>query len=493
MTAHHRSASHDRLATGAPSRSRATIASALASASFLFLGGCWGDGDNGGPGAATYSVGGAVGGLSTTGLVLGNGSDTTSVPAGATSFTFPTALATGASYSVTVNSQPANATCVVSGSNGTVAAAAVTGISVTCRPLTYTVGGSITGLSADGLLIANGTDTVTVASGATGFTLPTAVGSGTPYAVTVLTQPTGEHCSLTRSTGTVGAGNVSDVVVACAAASHSLGGTISGLPAAGLVLASGSDTVSPAAGAVTFAFPTQVAEGGAYAVSVRIQPTGATCSVGNGTGTMGAADIASVQVTCAANAYHLGGTIAGLTASGLILANGSDTVSPAANATSFAFAATVAFGGSYSVAVQQQPAGLTCSVAGVYPATMGAGDVANVAVTCAPAGGLSTVAGQLACPAFGPYPDGTGAGASLPFVTSFVADAAGNLYAGGGGSVRRITPQGIVTTLAGQPGSTGGWTAPVRRPTSSAPMAWPSTAKATCSQATATGFERSRR
>ena len=45
---------------------------------------------------------------------------------------------------------------------------------------------------------------------------------------------------------------------------------------------------------------------------------------------------------------------------GSILANGTDTVSPAANATSFAFALPVAFGGSYSVTVQQQPAGLTC-------------------------------------------------------------------------------------------------------------------------------------
>ena len=213
--------------------------------------------------------------------------------------------------------------------------------------------------------------------------------------------------------------------------------------------------MSPAAGALAFAFPTQVAEGGAYAVSVRTQPTGATCSVGNGTGTMSTADIASVQVTCSANAYHLSGSIAGLTASGLVLANGTDTVAPAANASRFAFAGTVAFGGSYAVAVQQQPAGLTCSVAGTYPATMGAGDVSNIAVTCVPAGGLSIVAGQLACPNFGPYPDGTGAAASLPFVTSFVADAAGNFYAGGGGSVRRITPQGVVTTLAGQPGNIG--------------------------------------
>jgi hypothetical protein len=46
---------------------------------------------------------------------------------------------------------------------------------------------------------------------------------------------------------------------------------------------------------------------------VRTQPTGATSSVGSGSGTMGTSDATSVQVTCAANAYHLGGTISGLT------------------------------------------------------------------------------------------------------------------------------------------------------------------------------------
>ena len=46
---------------------------------------------NGGGGNTTYTIGGAISGLSATGLVLANGSDTVSPAANATSFVFPTA------------------------------------------------------------------------------------------------------------------------------------------------------------------------------------------------------------------------------------------------------------------------------------------------------------------------------------------------------------------------------------------------------------------
>ena len=455
---HPRAASRPHVAPDAlrPARSprvcarRAAIALTSALTLVLGLGGCSDDGNDAAATATTYSVGGSVAGLTTASLVLANGSDTASLAAGATSFAFSTALVTGSNYAVSVQTQPANATCVVSGGIGTVGTAAVTGVAVTCSP-TFTVGGSVTGLSATGLVLANGTDTVAVASGATGFMLPTTVVQGASYTITVQTQPIGEQCSLTNSTGTIAGANVTNVAVACAAMSHSLGGTISGLPSAGLVLANGSDTVSPAAGALAFTFATPVAEGGAYAVSVQTQPSGATCSVGSGTGTMSTADIASVQVTCAANAYYLGGTIAGLTAGGLILANGSDTVSPAANATSFTFPLSVSFGGSYSVTVVQQPTGLTCSVAGTFPATMGAGDVTNVAVTCATAAAYAPLAGHEVCtPPISQ--DGTGNGASIPGATAMAFDAAGNVYTTSGLSIHKITPAGVATTLAGSDG-----------------------------------------
>ena len=422
----------------------------VAAALTVGVAGCSDDSTDATAATATYSVGGSVSGLTTAGLVLANADDTMSVVADATGFTFATALATGSHYDVTVQTQPANATCSVSSGSGTVGAAAVTSVAVSCAPLAFAVGGSVTGLNAAGLVLANGADSVAVASGATGFVLLTQVASGASYAVTVQAQPTGEHCSMTNSTGTIAGANVTNIAIACAAASHTLGGMITGLPSAGLVLANGGDTVAPAAGDTTFTFPTPVAEGGAYAVSVRTQPTGATCSVGSGTGTMGTSDVVSVQATCAANAYHLGGTITGLTARGLILANGTDTVSPVANATSYTFAQPVAFGGAYNVTVAQQPTGLTCSVAGTFPTAMGASDVNDIRVTCATAVAYAPIAGHEVC-TLPDNQDGTGSAASIA-ANIITLDAAGNVYASGGTSIRKITPAGVVTTLAGSDG-----------------------------------------
>ena len=324
--------------------------------------------------------------------------------------------------------------------------------SATAPPSNYTIGGNLAGLTTTGLVLANGSDTLAPAANATTFTFAKTVASGTTYAVTVQTQPSSATCSVNSSSGSVGTMNVTSVSITCVTVTHSLGGTIGGLSGGGLVLGNGTDTVAPAAGATTFTFATAIAEGAAYSVTVQTQPAGDTCVVSGGSGTMATAAVTSVHVTCSPKAFHVGGTLSGLTAPGLILANGTDTVSPAASATTFIFAKTVATGASYSVAVQQQPTGLTCTVSGSYPATMPSADVTDVAVTCSTASGLVPLAGQASCPSgAGAYADGTGAAASLPETESMTMDAAGNIYSvnAGARTLRRLTPTGVVTTVAG--------------------------------------------
>ena len=60
-------------------------------------------------------------------------------------------------------------------------------------------------------------------------------------------------------------------------------------------------TVARSANATQFTMNTGVAYGAAYALSVQSPPTGLVCSVSNGTGTMGAADVASVSIACVSN------------------------------------------------------------------------------------------------------------------------------------------------------------------------------------------------
>ena len=358
---------------------------------------------NGGGGNTTYTIGGAISGLSATGLVLANGSDTVSPAANATSFVFPTAIASGDTYAVTVSTQPTGETCTVTNGSGTAGSSNVTNVQVACTADTYTIGGTISGLTATGLVLANGTDTVSPAANATSFVFPTAVASGANYSVTVSTQPSGETCTVSNGSGTVGSSNVTSVQVACTASStatYTIGGTISGLTATGLVLANGADTVSPAANATSFVFPTAVVSGASYSVTVSTQPSGETCTVTNGSGTVGSSNVTSVQVACEASStgtYTIGGTISGLTASGLVLANGTDTVSPAANATSFVFPTAVVSGASYSVTVSTQPSGETCTVTNGSGA-VGSSNVTSIQVACT-ATGTQTVVPLVVTPA----------------------------------------------------------------------------------------------
>jgi hypothetical protein len=78
----------------------------------------------------------------------------------------------------------------------------------------------------------------------------------------------------------------------------------------------------------------------------------------------------------------VGGSITGLTASGLQLQNnGADTLSLAANTTSFTFATEIASGAAYAVTVKTQPSGQSCAVTN-GTGTAGSSSVTNVSVAC---------------------------------------------------------------------------------------------------------------
>src|SRR2546423_973959 len=94
---------------------------------------------------------------------------------------------------------------------------------------------------------------------------------------------------------------------------HTIGGTIAGLTASGLLLQNNlADNLTVAANATTFIFSTPASNNGAYSVTVLTQPAGQTCSVANATG-MAIGNVTNVSVTCSAIAYTIGGTITGLT------------------------------------------------------------------------------------------------------------------------------------------------------------------------------------
>jgi 6-phosphogluconolactonase (cycloisomerase 2 family) len=152
----------------------------------------------------------------------------------------------------------------------------------------------------------NGGDARTV-SAAGAFSFATPLAAGAAYAVTITAQPATQTCTVTSGSGTVGSANVTGVTLACATNTFTVGGTVTGLAGAGLTLQNnGGDTLARAAdGAFTFA--SSVASGGAYSVTVAMQPStpAQTCTPTNHTGTV-TANVTNVTITCVTNPSTVG-------------------------------------------------------------------------------------------------------------------------------------------------------------------------------------------
>ena len=191
------------------------------------------------------------------------------------------------------------------------------------HPEYVSVGGNVSGLTGTVVLlntvtqknaqgkIIKGEDTLTVTTnGPFNFGLQIAYGSG--YAVTVKTDPQGQHCTVTGGAGPDGkpltaSGNVKSIAVTCGS-DVTVGGTVSGLT--GTVVLLNTATYKDALGTVikredtlatasngTFTFTAPVQNGAVYGVLVKDQPVGQSCSTENYTG-IATDDVTNVVVVC---------------------------------------------------------------------------------------------------------------------------------------------------------------------------------------------------
>jgi len=191
---------------------------------------------------------------------------------------------------------------------------------------TYTVGGTITGLSGSVVLQNNGGDNLTLnAEG--GFTFSTALPDSSSYAVTVLSSPSGQVCSVSSGTGVINGSNVNNVLVTCSANAYTVGGNVSSLADGGTVVLqnNGTDDLSISAKGV-FTFATQIAEGSPYSVTVLTQPNGQTCVVTNGSGIVSGA-VTNVDVSCTLDATTLSVSVSDL----FLATNGNSRIITIAN------------------------------------------------------------------------------------------------------------------------------------------------------------------
>ena len=138
-------------------------------------------------------------------------------------------------------------------------------------------------------------DPTTTGSGQ--FFFKTLVETDSSYNVRVKSLPSNaKECKEFDNTGKV-AFTITTVQIVCTLNQFELKGTVTGLTGNNLVLVNGADRVPVTAGATSFTMA-KVNQDAPYGVAILTQPDNQTCSVANGTGTVGANDITNVAVTC---------------------------------------------------------------------------------------------------------------------------------------------------------------------------------------------------
>jgi sugar lactone lactonase YvrE len=368
--------------------------------------------------------------------------------------------------------------------------------------LSYTIGGAVNGLEGSLVLQNNAGDDLTLKADGT-FSFAISVAKDGAYDVKVRTQPLWQFCTVAKGSGTVTA-NVADIAVTCSAA------------AAQVTTLAGSGTsvsVDGNGAAASFATPIGIVidKSGVLTVSDsnsgrvrKVAPNGdVTTFAGSGAGTsldgngvgasfsfpdgmsIGPSDVLYVaeyggnlirKITATADVTTFAGS--GVAGS----ADGNGTVAQFRGPSSVAVDGA---GNTYVAEVdgcvvrQITPGGAVTTLAGTSgtcsfadgvgaaasfrsPGSIAVDATGNLFVAdggnhrirkITPAGVVSTFAGSAASGAT----DGTGSAASFNFPTGLAFDADGNLYVVDGDDhlLRRITPAGVVSTLAGQVGVAG--------------------------------------
>ncbi len=335
----------------------------------------------------SFTVGGTISGTKAPGLTLSLNGAESLAPPGDGPFTFPTPLVDGATFLVTVSSHPPDQLCGVAKGAGALAGANVTQVTVTCADATLTpggfpVGGTVEGLAGQLTLVLNGSEYAYLTVNGP-FAFEQGLADGAPYAVTVANQPQGQLCAVANGAGSIPGAAVTDVAVTCASQTVTVGGTVTGLSGAGLVLLNGGADPLPVTGDGPFTFAGPVPTGAYYAVTVATQPTAPrqTCAVAAGSGSA-ETDVTDVGVTCVTDTFSVGGTIEGHTGDVVLRLGDGDPLTLSKSAKTFTFPTKLDDHSPFEVTLDTAPAGQVCTLEG-GAGTLAGANVTSVAVTCA--------------------------------------------------------------------------------------------------------------
>ena len=247
----------------------------------------------------------------------------------------------------------------------------------------FTVGGTVAGLAGGSSVTIqnNGAESITVSSNSP-FTFPTRIAAGSAYVVTISSQPSGHQCTVASASGTVQS-DVSSVRIDCVALSYVVGGTVDGLlPGTAVTLQNNAVDALTINSNGSFVFATALPFGSTYDVDVETAPEDQECTVSAGSGTVGAAAVTTVQVSCVEQTYTIGGTVTGLEPgrSVELLNNGGDSLTVSSNG-AFVFATELTKGSLYSVIARSTQPDQNCIVS-AGSGSVATNNVASVVVQC---------------------------------------------------------------------------------------------------------------
>ena len=153
------------------------------------------------------------------GLVLKNGDQTVSVAAGQTEVYFPNLIAEDSTINIEIVTDATASKCEVDAATAkNIKANYYTALRpvVNCTTNSYRLGGTVTGLTQDQLVLTVGSNTVTIRpETGSSFVFPGALYDGFAYGVTVLQQPEVLTCTVENPTGNMPSGDRMNIAVSC--------------------------------------------------------------------------------------------------------------------------------------------------------------------------------------------------------------------------------------------------------------------------------------
>lgn len=305
------------------------------------------------------------------------------------------------------------------------------------------VGGSISGLtgSVELLMEYRLTDTETLSRSATGsFSFSTKIKKGGAYTVTVKTQPNGQLCGVSNGTGTVGSSDVSSIRVSC----QNAGWTVSLFAGAADGTAGQRDLLTryPSPTAIFLEAPYHVyyeaVQGNLYVVETRSPQFVSNSGYFALSGPNAGASVVDGAFTGYWVAFYP------------ISASGSNKYYGTVGANVMEYIGSTY--STYSLADLSSPRGMVRDSAGNFYIS---DEFDSVIKKIAPNRSMTVFAGKMGDPGL---TNGTGAAAQFNGPWGLAIDGSDNLYVADkyNNVIRKITPAGVVSTLAGVGGASSG-------------------------------------